>query len=134
MTTSGVYVRFGSAFSPVDLGTKLFKANSSHVLTALCSRVVVDVAGTLLRAPIRTSALGTFKPLFDLETLAHNPSLSRASFVVTDGDNGLLFGCGTAVCRMTSAGSITTFRPIRWLANGLVADSSSHIQLHLVGT
>ncbi len=118
VTTSGVYVRFGSTFSPVDLATKLFKANSPHVLAALRSSVVVQVAGSLLRAPIRSDVVGAFTPLFDPAMLASDPRLAKAAFVVADGEDGLLFGCGDAVCQRTATGAIK----VHDIADGLPPD------------
>ncbi len=106
VTTSGIYVRFGSTFSPVDVGAKRLKAASPHVLAALSSSIVVQAGGTLLRASIQTKTVGTFAPVFDPATLAVNPRLGSVGFVVSDGHDGVLFGCGDGLCSLDANGKL----------------------------
>ncbi|MBE7213534.1 MAG: hypothetical protein INR65_21160, partial [Gluconacetobacter diazotrophicus] len=64
-----------------------------HLLAVLPRAVVVVVDGRLRRASISGDTVGPFVPL-DAAT-----GTGSTRFVASDGQNGLLFGCGTALCR-----------------------------------
>ncbi len=116
VTSDGVYVRNGSRFVEVEVGRAL-TLTSSHAIGFFDGGVVIDDAGTLLRATIGARGAGPFSPLLDPGTLAAIPGLSSARFIASDHDGGLLIGCGTGICRMR-AGRVTRFGP----ADGLPAD------------
>ena len=118
VTTDGLYVRCGSTFSRVDVGRPSPHLKSPHFLTAAGGRVVLDIDGTLLTAPVAASTVGQFSPLFDAKTLATIPDLAKARFVVPDANGALLIGCGMAICRL-EAGRVTVLGK----ADGLPADS-----------
>ncbi len=106
VTTNGLYMRNGSTFSRVDTGTTSLYLKSPHFLAVAGGSVVLDVAGTLLRAQVVGSAAGKFSPLFDAATLARTPGLATARFVGPGSDGTLLIGCGVTICRM-EAGRVT---------------------------
>ena len=118
VTTDGVFVRYGSTFSRIDAGRKSLDFESSHLLAVSGTSVVLDVAGTVLSAPVDSHGVGRFAPLFDASMLAGVPGLAAAHFVVRDPLGGLLIGCGVAICR-ANGGRVTVFGA----ADGLPADA-----------
>ena len=98
VTADGLYVRQGSTFSRVDTGPSA-RLLSSHLLAVTRTRVVLDVGGALLGAPVGDEAVGRFSPMFDAATLARVPGLAAARFVMPDTGGGLLIGCGGSICR-----------------------------------
>ena len=106
----GVFVGDGSHFDRIDAGAALngVSLRSPHTLAATGDAMVMDVDGTLLRAPAGPGGVGHFAKLFDAATLAAEPVLAHARFVAPDADGGLLFGCGVALCRY-GGGRLATF-------------------------
>ncbi len=100
VTADGLYVRTGPGFNRVDTGTSA-RLLSPHLLAATRTRVVLDVGGALLGAPISDDAVGRFSPVFDAATLARVPDLASARFVTSDIQGGLLIGCGVSICHET---------------------------------
>ena len=100
VTTEGLYVRFGSAFSRVETGETSVQMKSPHLFAMADGSVVLDMDGTLLRASVGDGAVGEFSRLLDTATLDSVPDLAKARFVALDTDGALLVGCGVAVCRI----------------------------------
>ena len=117
MTTDGVYLRDGSSFSRVAVGKPLHLV-SPHLIAFSDGHVVIDNDGTLLSAPIELHGAGRFTPLLSSTVSAANPELARARFITSDNDDGLLIGCGEAICRLKD-GSVQRFG----VADGLPADA-----------
>ena len=99
VTTNGLYVRETGRFRKVVVG-RAFSVQSPHLFVSRGDDVVLDCGGTLLRASAGPSGIGRFAPLLDRATLAARPALARARFVAADGSDGLLVGCGDAICRI----------------------------------
>ncbi len=98
VTADGLYVRHGGTFTMVDVGPPV-RLLSSHLLAVTATRVVLDVGGTLLGAPVGADAVGRFSPVFGPDTLGRVPELAGARFVAPDAGGGLLIGCGVSICR-----------------------------------
>ena len=105
----GIFVGRGARFDKVGaIRPGLQLAFFPHVLALDAGSVVVDADGLLRRAPIGPHGTGPFAPLFDAASLAANPVLAQAHFVVADADGGLLIGCGVALCHVAD-GHVTFF-------------------------
>ncbi|MGI4796047.1 MAG: ligand-binding sensor domain-containing protein, partial [Janthinobacterium lividum] len=117
---SGLFIGDGFQFHRVQTGNALNGVvdRVTHALIMTNDAAILDADGILLRAPIDTQGAGTFRPLFDAETLAATPALNHAQFVVADAQGGLLIGCGNALCRFAS-GRVTVFDA----TDGLPADA-----------
>ncbi|MGI4799731.1 MAG: EAL domain-containing protein, partial [Janthinobacterium lividum] len=116
----GLFVGDGFRFRRVDTGKALSRVidRLTHALVMTNDAAVLDAGGTLLRAPIGAQGAGTFRPLFDVATVAAMPALNHAQFVVPDAQGGLLIGCGNALCRF-AGGRVTAFGA----TDGLPADA-----------
>ncbi len=110
VTPDGVFVRDGAAFRPIDIGRRSLDAGSYHGLALNKDRAVLDAGGVLLSVPIGRSGVGMPSPLFDAATTSRVPALATARFVVADGSDGLLIGCGHILCR-SGRQQVTTLGP-----------------------
>ena len=129
VTSYGVYVRSGSTFSRVDTGRASLHLRSAHLLALTRASAVLDVDGTILRAPVGASSIGAFLPLFDAATLARVPGLGQARFVAPDAHDALLIGCGVALCqaesgRVTVLGEADGLPPEAWQVALRAADGT----------
>ncbi len=115
-----LFVGDGFRFRRVETGKDLNGGidRLTHVLVMTSDAAVLDVDGTLLRAPIAAQGAGTFRPLFNSATLTATPALNHAQFVVPDAQGGILIGCSDELCRFAE-GRVTTFG----VADGLPADA-----------
>ncbi|MGI4975455.1 MAG: EAL domain-containing protein [Janthinobacterium lividum] len=118
VTNAGLYLRDGGAFARIDVGQAPPKLRSPHLLAVGDGGLVLDVGGTLLRAPLSAgphppaggvaggvangvaNGVGAFSPLLDQAALDGAPGLADARFVVSDPAGGLIAGCGTGLCRI----------------------------------
>ncbi len=104
VTSYGIYVRFGSTFSRIDTGAASPHLRTAHLLAIGKDSVALDVDGRILRAPVGASSVGAFQPVFDAATLARIPGLGKARFVAPGAQDGLLIGCGVALCQAKDGG------------------------------
>ncbi|MGI4945746.1 MAG: EAL domain-containing protein [Janthinobacterium lividum] len=105
VTTTGLYLRDGATFEKIGIETPILPLKSPHLLVVGEEDVVLNVGGTLLRAPLGGGSagipgVGAFAPLLNEATLTGVPGLKKARFVVPDTGGALLVGCGTALCRV----------------------------------
>ena len=98
MTADRVFVRDGAAFRAFDTGHVAFDDGAYHLLALNKGGAVLDAGGNLLRIPFGRSRVGTPSPIFSSEMTTSIPGLAKARFVVPDGGNGLLIGCGRLLC------------------------------------
>ena len=103
-TGDGVFVRSHGALlgiAPVHLPDDQISESS---LAEGADAMMLDVDGTIEAVPIGADPLAAPRPLFDAATISRTPALAHAVFVVADGGQGLLIGCGPQICRSTQAG------------------------------
>ena len=101
------FVRDGPAFRAIDTARRSLDIGVDHLLALSKGNAVLDAGGVLLSIPFGSSGLGTPSLLFDPETRAKVPELAKARFVVSDGSDGLLIGCGRILC-ISSHHQVTT--------------------------
>ena len=119
VTNHGIFVRFQSTFSGIDTGRAPIHLRSAHLFAVMGNSAVLDLDGTVLRAPIGAGGVGPFEPLFDATTLRRIPALGKAGFVAPDAHGALLVGCGVAICRVADDGRVT----VLGAADGLPVDT-----------
>ena len=110
VTTDALYVRRKDRFSAVDAGPGL-KLFSPHLFARLRDAVVLDNGGRLIEAAVDARGVGRFSPVAA-------PGLGTVRFVAVDGDDALLAGCGTGLCRVEN-GRVERFGE----GDGLPADA-----------
>ncbi len=107
MTADGAFARDGAVFRPIVTGQRSLEDQSYHLLALSRDRAVLDAGGALLSVPVGPSGIGTPSPLFDAIMRRKVPELAKAHFVVSDGSDGLLIGCGHVLC-VSSHHQVTT--------------------------
>ena len=117
VAADGVYVRDKATFRAVDVGRSTLDDGSHHLLALRKSGAVLAAGGVLLDVPLGPSGPGTPVPLFDAPMKGRVPELGAVHFVVSDGNDGLLIGCGRILC-VSKDGQVTTLGK----AVGLPAD------------
>ena len=113
VTTDTVYLRQAGRFHAIDAGKDL-KLFSPHLFARLARSVVIDNGGNLVSAPVGERGVGHFAPLLNKTLLKATPTLAPAHFIVADGPDALMIGCGSGLCRFAS-GELVRIGPMEGL-------------------
>ena len=105
VTTDAVYLRQAERFKTIDAGAGL-RLFSPHLFARLRESVVVDNGGALISALTDERGVGRFSPLIGAAMLKATPALASTHFIVADGPDALLIGCGAGLCRLAGGRSV----------------------------